>query len=374
MAETFDVEHIGIVGGGQLGRMLAQAAIPLGFEVTVTNPGENGPAAQVGAHEIVAPLDDTDALDELSSRVDVITWEIEHIPAGYLKQLEERGVNVQPSPATLEMIQDKLVQKETLRNAGIPVAPFTGLADPSHLGRGPYVVKSRKGGFDGRGNMRLQGMDEAAIQERFRGSPTYVEKAVAFSRELAVIVARDQKGKTAVYPVVETEHENDICHTVISPPENIDPRILEEAQELGHDVLDLLNGAGVFAIEMFLGEDGLMVNEIAPRVHNSGHLTIEANATSQFEQHIRAVSGLPLGPTDLIVDRAAMVNILGKKERSLTLAGIQKALAMHGVYVHLYGKEPKPGRKIGHITAVERQRHSPGPADRAKAARDALKI
>lgn len=349
-------EKIGIIGGGQLGRMLTPPALELGFEVTVLENDEKCPAAQVGAHVLKAKLTDGDAIKRLVEISDVTTWEIEHIPAEVLVDLYNTGENIQSDPNTLLMIQDKVRQKKFLASHGIPVAPFSDTLDESKfVGSGPYVVKSRKGGYDGRGNLVVSSLDDPAITAKFGETDVYAEQAVQFIKELSVIAARDIHGAIELYPVVETIHENNICHTVMSPSD-IHPLAEVRAKELAREVMTHLQGAGVFAIEMFATADNeVMVNEIAPRVHNSGHLTIEANNTSQFEQHIRAITGLPLGSTDRHVGAAAMVNILGTREGLLDRTGLAAALApVHGVStnVHFYGKTPKPARKIGHITAT----------------------
>ena len=346
------IERIGIVGGGQLGQMLTQAAKPLGFEVLVVDPNENSPAAQVGADQIQAKLTDIDAIADLAASTDVITWEIEHIPADFLISLVEGGKDVQPSPITLFMIQDKLTQKQFLREAGIPVADFSSdLSGASFLGGGPYVVKSRKGGYDGRGNLVLDTLDEQAVSNFFGDIPVYVEKAVAFEKELAVIAARDKSGNVVTYPAVETIHENSICNMVISPAQ-VEDKVLRQANDIANETLKRLDGAGVFAIEMFVVGGEVLVNEIAPRVHNSGHHTIEANQTSQFEQHIRAVTNMPLGSTAMRFPVAVMINILGKREEPMSLEGIDKVLALPDTHLHLYGKSPRQARKIGHITVL----------------------
>ncbi|HEV2403120.1 MAG TPA: 5-(carboxyamino)imidazole ribonucleotide synthase [Candidatus Saccharimonadales bacterium] len=353
------MEHgrVGIVGGGQLGRMLTDAALPLGFAVTVIDPVENCPAAQAGAEQIQASLKDPDAIRSLASRTDVVTWEIEDID---VTALEGLPTAVEPSPYTLGTIQDKLRQKRMLVRAGLPVAAFMDL-DPNRLDRdvdmafkafGAVIIKARTGGYDGRGNMSVRPDNSQGIFDRFGDTQLYVERLVPFQKELAVIVARDVLGNIAQYPVVETIHENNICHLVLAPA-GIDPRIRADAEEIAHETAGHLDGAGVFAIEMFLTDgDELLINEIAPRVHNSGHHTIEANATSQFEQHIRAITRLPLGSTEMI-SPAAMINILGERNGPVALRGLGRVLSLPGTHVHLYGKEPtKMERKMGHIVVI----------------------
>lgn len=346
------IEKIGIIGGGQLGRMMVPPAKELGFQVKVVEGSEDCPAAQVGADVIVGGIKNEAAVEQLVTESDVTTWEIEHIPADLLVELQERGHNIQADPATLVVIQDKLIQSEYLRSRGIPVAPFSAELDESaFLGKGPFVVKSRKGGFDGRGNLVVDSLDDPRIAEKFEGADIYAQEKLEFEKELAVIAARDLQGNIVVYPVVETVHEDNICHTVTSPAE-VAPSVHKKAEDLAREVLKHLNGAGVFAIEMFLLNGEVIVNEIAPRVHNSGHHTIESNKTSQFEQHVRAVTGLPLGSTEQVAPAAVMVNILGTREGDLDRTGIDKVATEPGTKVHLYGKTPRPARKIGHITTL----------------------
>ncbi|HZM64122.1 MAG TPA: 5-(carboxyamino)imidazole ribonucleotide synthase [Candidatus Saccharimonadales bacterium] len=346
------VETIGIVGGGQLGRMLTLPAHTLGFRVAVVDPAENCPAAQVGAEHIRAGLNDKLAIGQLATSSDVITWEIEHIPADYLTELAETGHNIQPSPFTLAVIQDKLTQKQWLQSRGIPVAPFSQhLDETAFLGGGPYIVKSRKGGYDGRGNVVVHTFDDPRIAEQFGKQPVYAEQAVAFEKELAIIAARDMRGNIKLYPPVETIHQDNICHMVLSPAE-VPPETILEAAFIARESLEGLDGSGVFAIEMFLVNGRVLVNEIAPRVHNSGHLTIEANATSQFEQHIRAITGLPLGDTTMRAPAAVMINILGTRDGHLDRTGLANIQALPDTHAHFYGKNPRPARKIGHITVL----------------------
>lgn len=359
---------IGIVGGGQLGRMLTQAALPLGFSVIVLDPGANAPAAQVGAAQIVGDLYDEVALRQLAEQADYITIEIEHLDTRLLQELAELGKSVNPAPATIALMQDKLAQKQFLQAAGIPVALFTEINDESSARLalqefgGRMLLKTRRGAYDGRGNMVISSeADIATAFKTFNGQALYAEKFVPFQKELAVMVARglqagngnESTDETAIYPVVETIHERNICIEVLAPAP-VEAAIAAEARRVALAVANNLEGAGVFGIELFLTATGeIIVNEIAPRVHNSGHYTTEACRTSQFEQHIRAVTGLPLGPTDMIVPAAVMVNILGERNGPTQPIGIDKANENPHTTVHLYGKSPtKVDRKMGHLTAV----------------------
>lgn len=355
------IERIGIVGGGQLGRMLTEAAHPLGYHVTVLDASPNCPAAQVGAEQLEGGLQDIEKLVELAQKNDVITWEIEHIAADRLAQLAEEGYNIESSPVTLQKIQDKFEQKQLLDAAGIPIADYAEIpvdqnrqADFDALGDEfgyPFMVKSRKGAYDGRGNHVFHEGDVLGGILLYTPDRLYAERMVPFEKELSVIAARDKRGAIAVYPVVETVHKDNICHTVLSPA-NIDPKLRSQAEEIGHETMKLLGGAGVFAIEMFATDTDVLINEIAPRVHNSGHQTIEANVTSQFEQHIRAITGMPLGSTALRVPASVMINILGQRAEPLSREGLDKVLALPDTHPHFYGKSSRPARKIGHITVL----------------------
>lgn len=352
--------ELGIVGGGQLGRMLTPPALEMGYTVTVLDPTPDCPASLVGAHQIVGGLKDEAATRELAQGSSIITFEIEHINAMVLAQLAAEGFNVQPSPEMLRRINDKLAQKQMLRNAGIPVADFLELRDAqdafgveTEFGY-PFVLKTRRGGYDGRGNVVVNApVDVVAALWRFGDAPLYAERMVSFEKELAVIAARSQTGDIATYPVVQTIHKDNICHTVLAPAP-IEEDSITEAEDIAYNTMKLLNGAGVFGIELFLTADGrVLVNEIAPRVHNSGHFSIEACLTSQFEQHIRAVSGLPLGDPEMRVPAAVMVNILGDRTGTAQVTGLHEALRVLQTSIHIYGKkETKPQRKMGHITST----------------------
>lgn len=354
------MKRIGIVGGGQLGRMLTTPALQMGFHVTVVDPTPDSPASQVGAQQIVGALTDEKAIKELAKSSDVVTFEIEHINADILQKLTGKGVVVHPSPTSLGIIKDKLLQNQFLKKHGIPVADFqevTSAEDIKNLSKTfgyPLMLKSRFGGYDGRGNYLIS--NEKAIPEarkKLGEKNLYVEKFVPFKKELAVMVARGTDGTVKAYPTVETIHENNILHYVLAPAP-ISKALQKSAQDVAIKVVEKLNGAGVFGIEMFLTRDNkILVNEIAPRVHNSGHYTIEACMTSQFAQHIRAITGLPLGQTAMLTPAAVMVNMLGDRTGKVQVKGLADAIKIPGVFVHIYGKEEtRPERKMGHITVV----------------------
>lgn len=351
---------IGIVGGGQLGRMLAFEAKKLGFHVTVIDPTKGSPAAQVVDEHILGGYSDKEATRKLAQQVDYITIEIEHINTETLQELARKGKIIHPSPQTVEMIKDKYLQKIFLKSHSIATADFIEVTSERDIIKAarkygyPFLLKAKKDAFDGRGNRIIKNQKEiSSVLADFQGRELYVEKYVPFKKELAVIAARNIRGEIALYPVVETVHFNNICHIVVAPAP-VSESVKKKAEKLAKKTLKYLKGAGVFAVEMFLKKNGeVLVNEIAPRVHNSGHFTIEACVTSQFEQHVRAIAGLPLGKTDMVMPAAVMVNILGERKGDSDISGLDKALKLPQVYVHIYGKsETKPERKMGHITAL----------------------
>lgn len=351
---------IGVVGDGQLVRMMMPAIKRLGFEATVVGLVKNSPAEQMGAKQILASLTDEVATLQLAEVANYLTYEIEHINAVVLQKLAEEGKMVNPSPETLLMIKDKLKQKEFLRSVGIPVADFVGVRDKedilevAEMFGGKFLLKSRTGGYDGRGNAVIKSVEDIdAALTKFGDAPLYAERYVPFSDELAVMAARSMSGDIAMYPVVKTIHERNICETVIAQRKNTSEKY-KRAEEMAYAVMQNLKGAGVFGIEMFATEDGkVLINEIAPRVHNSGHYTIEACETDQFEQHVRAITGLPLGNPEMKVGAAVMKNILGRRQGPAQLTGLAKALKIPNVHVHNYGKaETKVDRKMGHITVT----------------------
>ncbi len=358
---------IGIVGGGQLGRMLAMAAKKMGFKVIVLDPTPNSPAGQVCDMQIVAGFKDAKAIRELESLSDFVTFEIESADAKTLEELASKNKWINPSPKTLKIIKDKFGQKKFLEKNKIPVAKSMEINSPEdaiEAGKTfgyPFLLKARFDAYDGRGNALIKnqkeidsGLDKLGYAERDMNGRLYAEKFVPFTKELAVVAARGIKGEVVAYPVVETVHKNNICHTVTAPAV-VSKQVRQKAEKLAEKILTYLGGVGVYTIEMFLSKKGdILVNEIAPRVHNSGHYTIEGNITSQFEQHIRAVTGLPLGSTAMVKPSAVMINILGERAGPVELTGLHTALKTPGVYVHVYGKiETRPERKMGHITVVD---------------------
>jgi 5-(carboxyamino)imidazole ribonucleotide synthase len=349
---------VGIVSGGQLGRMLTEEAIKLGFKVIVLDPAPNCPAAQVGAEQIVGSWKDGGLIGDVIEKSDFFTIEIEHIDTDVLKKYKNKNIN--PLPETIELIQNKYEQKKFLARNKIPTAEFE---EVSSFGQAEEIfekfgqkaiLKSKKDAYDGRGNRYIDSA-EALKQsfEEFAGREVYIEKIINFKKELAVMASRDIHGKIVSYPVAETVHERNICTDVYAPAK-IDESINENAKNLAEKVVESLDGAGVYGVEMFLDEENnILINEIAPRVHNSGHYTMDGCETSQFEQHIRAITGMELSPAKMSQPSVAMVNILGERDGPVELKGVEEAEGIKGVKVYIYGKSPtKVDRKMGHINAV----------------------
>jgi len=355
-----NIKTIGIVGGGQLGKMLTDAAKPLGLDVIVLDTAENGPAVQAGARLYRGGLKDAAAIKQLGELCDVVTIEIEHIDVDALAAVEATGTPVHTSPATIHMIQDKFKQKEFLQDNGIATAESVEIIDNESAHKiledfgGQMLLKTRHGAYDGRGNAKVtssEELDQALAQ--FSSQKLYAERLVPFVKELAVMVARDIHGMIKTYPVTETIHDRNICIQTLTPaPVGTD--ILTRATELAIQTGQLLRGAGMFGIEMFLTADGtILVNEIAPRVHNSGHYTMDACETSQFEQHIRAITGMELGSVEMITPASTMINILGERDGPVDIQGLDEVTSMPQTFVHLYGKSPtKIDRKMGHINVI----------------------
>lgn len=353
--------RLGIFGGGQLAQMLTQAAISLGVETVIFERSPDSPAGRLTKREVVGPWSDPDSLARFAEQCDLITLENEFVDAAILADLERRGLSVLPGAAAVAVVQDKLLQKQALQAAGLPVPEFRAVADPGEilavageLGW-PLLLKARRNGYDGYGNATLRGPDDLARgwDRLAHSGPLMVEAFVPFERELAVMVVRGRDGVSRRYPVVETVQENHICR-VVRAPAPIPAELAGAAAELAEAAVAAVGGVGIFGVELFQHNDGrVLVNELAPRPHNSGHYTIEACVTSQFENHLRAVLGWPLGPTAMRAPAAVMVNLLGRRAGPATPESLRAAAGVPGAHLHLYGKrESRPGRKMGHITAL----------------------
>ena len=370
---------LGVVGGGQLARMLGEAAGPLGVEVVVSDPTPDCPAAPVVRDQVVGDFDDPDAIRELAERADVLTFEIELADPDAMERVgEATGTPVHPDPDTLRTIQDKLVQDRALADAGIPGPDFRGVDTEAALRAAgeelgwPLMLKAREGGYDGRGNFPVEGPGdaEAAIAET---GPALAEELVEFERELAVIGVKGAD-EVRAFPVTETVHEAEILRKLVTPARTA-PAVRERARRVALEVLEMLDGRGVYGIELFETSEGdILVNEIAPRPHNSGHWTIEGTHSSQFEQHARAVLGWPLGATER---RAPSVttNILGDVEepQPAELSGVEAVLETPDASLHWYGKrEVRPLRKMGHVTLSDADSDAETLLARARELRDGL--
>lgn len=353
----FNTTKLGILGGGQLGRMFIQSAISYGTPIAILDPNLHCPAANLCDSFTQGSFQDYDAVFEFGSGLDVLTIEIENVNTEALYQLEREGVKVFPQPRVIELIKDKGIQKQFYVDNAIPTSEFVlcdSLEEVIQKASFPIVQKMRKGGYDGKGVQILSSPSD--LEEAF-DVPSLLEKKVDFVKEISVIVARNEAGEIRSYPTCEQEFnpEANLVEFLFSPAK-ISPETEKSAQEIAHTIIQKLGMVGVLAVEFFVLEDGsVLVNEMAPRTHNSGHHTMECNYTSQFEQHYRAVMNFPLGST-AITTPGVMINLLGDKNHVGTpvYQGMEKVMAQEGVYVHLYGKtETKPFRKMGHITVVD---------------------
>ncbi len=350
---------LGIIGGGQLGRMMAEAAKKLKISTIVLDPTPQSPAGQI-TDQIIGDFKDPAEIKELASDVEFLTFEIESANAKALKDLELQNVLVNPSSKSLELIQDKFLQKHFLMANSLPCADFTRVATKEDILRAaeylgyPAVLKARFYAYDGRGNAVIKSpKDIVPALEKLKNTELYIEEFIPFEKELAIQIVRDTKGNIKTYPLVETIQKNNICN-IVKYPANVSKEIEQEAIEIADKTVSVLFGAGVFGVEMFMTKNGkVLINEIAPRVHNSGHWTIEGCVTSQFENHVRAVCGIPLGPTSPKVKSAVIVNILGERDGKAQPTGLKNVEKMPNTYVHIYGKHnTKVERKMGHITVT----------------------
>lgn len=362
---------LGVLGGGQLGRMLQQEAVNLDVKLAALDPNPKAPCSRLVPQFTVGDFNNRDMVIAFGKQCDVVTVEIEHVSVDGLRELEKSGVKVFPQPDVLETIKDKGLQKQFYTDHAIPTAPFRLLENKADLAANtdflPAAQKLRTGGYDGRG---VQVIHSDADIDRGFDAPSVLEKFIDFEKELAVIAARNEKGEISTFPAVELDFnpEANLVELLFAPA-TISKTIEDRAAEIARKTIAAYDMVGILAVELFLTKTGeLLVNEVAPRPHNSGHHTIEANITSQYGQHLRSILNLPLGATDL-TRPAAMVNLLGEDGHSgsVIYEGLEEALALPGVYVHIYGKaETKPFRKMGHVTIT---------ADTADKARDlAMKV
>lgn len=354
------IKRVGVIGGGQLAWMMADAAKSLGISLIVQTPSKDDPAVALAAETILAPIDDAEATAKLATRSDVITFENEFINLDALLPLTRQGVSFRPNLSVLTPLLDKYHQLCCLRDLGLPVPQFakwetTGTGKMPVLREKKMVVKARRHGYDGRGTFIIK--DEAelkSIGEKFQSGSLLIQEFVPFVKELAVIAVRSAAGEVATFPVVETQQENEVCRRAIAPAD-VSPGVAAEVEAIARTLLTGLDVVGIFGIELFLTAEGkILVNEIAPRTHNSGHFTLDACETSQFEQHLRAVCGLPLGSTKLKSSGAVMVNLLGYEfAEDDYFAQRQQIEEIKGASVWWYGKkESRPGRKLGHVTVL----------------------
>lgn len=356
---------LGLIGGGQLGMMITDAAKKMPdkiSEIIVLDPTENCPAAQVGATQIIADFKDRNAIIDLATKCDIITYEIESGDSDVLKSVEDKA-EINPSPETLKIIQDKFLQKSFLRENDIPVPEFIEIKNIEDVKTGlkkfgiPAMLKARRDAYDGRGNFKIDSeYDVQPAYDYFKGQPLLLEKFVPFTMEVSVIASRNTKGQIKTYPLVENIHKENILRETIAPA-RVSKNISEKAEKIAEKTMSVLKGAGIFGIEMFVtNNDEVMINEIAPRVHNSGHHTLQSSETSQFEQHLRAILGMELGSTKL-KHNSIMYNILG--DSGFTGEYLPLEISESGVFLKMYGKKiSKPLRKLGHVNIVGMQDES----------------
>src|SRR3954464_14540891 len=344
---------LGMVGGGQLARMTAQAAVSLGLSLRVLADRPDDSASLVGPDVEIGAADDLAALSRFAKSCDVVTFDHEHVPQDRLQAMEADGIVVRPSSRALLYAQDKLAQRQRLAEMGIPVPVFAAVSSPADIAAfgeqhgWPVVLKAVRGGYDGRGVWVL-----SETPEELPGAELYVEQRVPIVHELAVQVARRPNGEMRTWSVVETVQKDGICHEVIAPAPRLNPGFATEAERIATTLAEELGVVGLLAVELFEAPGGLLVNELAMRPHNSGHWSIEGATTSQFEQHLRAVLDWPLGDTTPRAPVTVMVNLLGGTATDFTTS-LPRALGeVPEASVHLYGKQPRPGRKLGHVTVL----------------------
>jgi 5-(carboxyamino)imidazole ribonucleotide synthase len=377
MAKQISDLKLGILGGGQLGRMLIQEAINYNLTTLVLDPDTDAPCKHIANYFECGSITDFDTVYNFGKKADIITIEIEKVNIEALEQLEKEGKQVFPQSRVIRLIQDKGVQKQFFKENNIPTAPFQLVNTKEDMRNSnfpfPYMLKQRKDGYDGKGVMKINNFAEI---ERAFDAPCLIEELVDFEKEIAVIVARNPKGESKTFPMVEMEFspEANLVEFLISPSTYPDS-IQQRAESIAVNIANSLNITGILAVEMFVTRNGdILVNELAPRPHNSGHHTIEGNYVSQFAQHLRAIFNLPLGDTRSI-SNAVMINLLGEKDHDgvAKYKGLEKVMAVDGVYIHLYGKKyTKPFRKMGHITIVDQNRETA--IEKANYIKETLKV
>ncbi|MEO3406069.1 5-(carboxyamino)imidazole ribonucleotide synthase [Mucilaginibacter sp. CAU 1740] len=368
---------LGILGGGQLGRMLIQQAINYNVTVKILDPDREAPCRKLCDEFTVGSLGDYETVYNFGKTVDLLTIEIEKVNVDALEQLEKEGVLVYPQSRVIRLIQDKGLQKQFFKENDIPTADFQIIASPQQLQQSlipfPYIQKLRKDGYDGKGVYKV--IDESYLAGAFK-EPSLIEQWIDFEKEIAVIVARNENGDISTFPMVEMEFnpKANLVEFLIAPS-TLPFAVQQKAEQIAKKIADNLKIVGLLAVEMFLDKQGrILVNELAPRPHNSGHQTIEGNVVSQFEQHLRAIFNQPLGDTACL-NNAIMVNVLGEAgyEGPAIYQGIEKVLKVPGVYIHLYGKAlTKPFRKMGHVTIVDADREKA--IEKAKFVQKTLKV
>ncbi len=352
------VPRLGILGGGQLARMTAAAAAKFGCEVVVLERQDDFPAHSLDTHAIIGDWNDPANVLKLAPLVDIVTLENEFVDTAALGVLADNKHRLWPSVETIALVQDKFRQKMAFAEAGLPVPRYAEAPTPDAVRSFglPVVLKRRRNSYDGKGNATVRTeADLSGAWAKLDGdrNALYMEEFCNFTMELAIIVTRGEDGQVVRYPVVETINREHICH-VVKAPADVSADIARQAADIAERAITSIGGVGSFGMELFLLEDGrLLINEIAPRVHNTGHYTIEACTTSQFENHVRAVLGWPLGPADMVAPAAAMVNLLGYGDGPGVPRGFEEALRVPGAHVHVYGKSRSArGRKMGHVTAL----------------------
>jgi 5-(carboxyamino)imidazole ribonucleotide synthase len=339
---------IGILGGGQLGYMLALAGYPLDFHFRFLDPSPQAPVGRI-APRVTAEYTDFEALDKFAHGLALVTYEFENVPVEAARHLAQK-LPVYPPPQALEAAQDRLVEKRLFQKLAIPTTEFVAVNSEAELDTAirklglPCVLKTRRLGYDGKGQWVLRAHEDiAAVQKQFPSTPLILERFVGFHRELSILAVRGRSGETAFYPLVENHHRGGILRLSLAPAPRLSEALQREAEDAARQILEALDYVGVLAVELFECGGHLLANEIAPRVHNSGHWTIEGAVASQFENHLRAVAGLPLGEART-VGHCAMLNLIGEVPEAAEL------LAVPDAHLHLYGKSLRPGRKVGHVT------------------------